>query len=84
MSAPVGSRCEADAARQHDTGRKKTSDQIVSDPIAVCLPNMTMRINALALPTATFPLHDVFELFFARSPTTRDQRVLKSPEAANS
>ena len=44
-------------------GHKKTSDPIVSDQIAVCLPNMTARADAFAPPTATFPLHDVTDVF---------------------
>ena len=41
------------------SGRKKTSDQVVSDPTAVCLPNISAGKTALAAPTDTFPLHDV-------------------------
>ena len=47
-------------------GHKKTSDRIVSDPITVCLPNMTAGADAFAPPTATFPLHDVTDVFARR------------------
>ena len=47
-------------------GHKKTSDRTVSDSITVCLPNMTARADAFAPPTATFPLHDVTDVFAKR------------------
>ena len=74
MSAPIGRRCEAADVRRHDTGRKKTSDQAVSDPTAVCLPNMTAgdRLSPRRQSHSLFTMSDIF----ARPTATRSHRAL--------
>ncbi|MCJ2024139.1 hypothetical protein, partial [Methylobacterium sp. J-067] len=37
------------------SGRKKTSDQVVSDPTAVCLPNMTAGEKRSRAPNSHIP-----------------------------
>ncbi len=55
-------------------GRKKTSDQAVSDPTAVCLPNMTVGdgLSPRRQSHSLFTMSDIF----ARPTATRDHRAL--------
>ena len=66
---------DADDVRRHDTGRKKTSDQAVSDPTAVCLPNMTVRetLSRLQQSHSLFTMSDIFAI----SSAIRDHRILE-------
>ena len=50
------------SARQTRSGRKKTSDQAVSDPTAVCLPNMTAddRLSPRRQSHSLFTMLDIF------------------------
>src|ERR1700712_3691431 len=62
-------------ADQHAHGHKKTSGRSVSGSTTVCLPNMTARSDAFARLTATFPLHDVTDVF-ANDVLSRTDRSL--------
>lgn len=75
MSALINSRCKAADVRRHDTGRKKTSDQAVSDPTAVCLPNMTIG-ETLSRPQQSHSLFTMSDIF-AISSAIRDHRILE-------
>ncbi|KAF1857371.1 hypothetical protein Lal_00044880 [Lupinus albus] len=56
------------------SGRKKTSDQVVSDPTAVCLPNMTDddRLSPRHQPHSLFTMLDIF----AHPTLSRSHRAL--------